>query len=231
MLLVGILSRHCRLRTGPNSADRSEPGSCAGNRPVEGEWPKQGPKLLWQLSDIGDGYGPPAVVGGRIFVISNRGMDNEFVQALSVEDGKTLWTAHLGNVGNPNQQPPYPMARSTPTVDGDRLYAQSPRMEIVTALEVASGKVLWQQEPAPRFRRTTWHLGLCGVSAHRWRCAGGDAPGRGSGATLVALNKKNRRRRSGSLPCRAASLPATLRRPLSRPPAARRNTCSFSIKV
>ena len=39
------------------------------------EWPKQGPKLLWQLSDIGDGYGPPAVVGGRIYLVSNRGMN------------------------------------------------------------------------------------------------------------------------------------------------------------
>src|SRR6266700_564767 len=87
-------------------------------------WPKQGPKLLWGLSGIGDGYGTPAVVGGRIFVMSNRGMENEFVQALSVEDGKAIWTARLGNVGNPNMQPSYPMARSTPTVEGDKLYAQ-----------------------------------------------------------------------------------------------------------
>jgi outer membrane protein assembly factor BamB len=45
------------------------------------EWPRQGPKLLWQLSGIGDGYGPPAVVGGRIYLMSNRGMESEFVQA------------------------------------------------------------------------------------------------------------------------------------------------------
>jgi outer membrane protein assembly factor BamB len=60
-------------------------------------WPKQGPRLLWQLSGIGDGYGTPAVVGGRLYVTGNRGMENEFVQALSVEDGKTLWIARLGN--------------------------------------------------------------------------------------------------------------------------------------
>jgi outer membrane protein assembly factor BamB len=74
------------------------------------QWPKQGPALLWQLSDIGDGYGSPSVAGGRVYLMSNRGMDNEFVQALSVEDGKTIWTTKLGGVGNPNQQPPYPMA-------------------------------------------------------------------------------------------------------------------------
>ena len=25
------------------------------------EWPKEGPKLLWQIKDIGEGYGTPAV--------------------------------------------------------------------------------------------------------------------------------------------------------------------------
>src|SRR6516165_8589656 len=89
------------------------------------EWPRKGPKMLWQLSDIGRGYGAPAVVGGRIFLVSNRGLDNEYIQALSVEDGKVLWTTRLGNVGNPDMQPSYPMARSTPTVEGDRVYVES----------------------------------------------------------------------------------------------------------
>src|SRR5262245_38723788 len=57
------------------------------------QWPPQGPKLLWQVKDIGDGYGAPAIAGARIYIVSSRGPDNEFVQALSVEDGKPLWTA------------------------------------------------------------------------------------------------------------------------------------------
>src|SRR5215204_570977 len=73
------------------------------------EWPKQGPKLLWQRDDIGDGYGTPAIAGDRVYLVSNRGMDAEFVQALSVMDGKSVWATRMGNVGNPNQQPPYPM--------------------------------------------------------------------------------------------------------------------------
>src|ERR1022692_1442171 len=152
------------------------------------EWPAQGPKLLWQLSDIGDGYGTPAVVGGRIFVMSNRGTENEFVQALSVEDGKTLWTARLGKVGNPDMQPPYPMARSTPTVEGDKLYAQSSDGDLA-CLESASGKVLWRKSLRRDF----------GGQPGRWAYAespliDGDVlvctPG-GAKATLVALNKKD----------------------------------------
>ena len=59
--------------------------------------------MLWQVDDIGDGYSTPAVVGTRIYLMSNRGMENEFVQALSTQDGKPVWTTRVGNVGNPNR--------------------------------------------------------------------------------------------------------------------------------
>ena len=38
-------------------------------------------------------------------------------------NGKQIWAQRIGKVGNPDQKPPYPGARSTPTVDGDVLYA------------------------------------------------------------------------------------------------------------
>jgi outer membrane protein assembly factor BamB len=151
------------------------------------QWPKQGPALLWQLSDIGDGYGTPSVAGGRVYLMSNRGMDNEFVQALSVEDGKTIWTTKLGGVGNPNQQPPYPMARSTPTVDGDKVYAQSSDGDLA-CLDAASGKIVWQKNLRRDFggKPGTWAYAESPL-------IDGDVvvatPG-GSEATLVALNKK-----------------------------------------
>src|SRR5215831_13607882 len=44
------------------------------------EWPKAGPKLLWQVADLGYGYSTPAVVGPRMYLVSNKGIDNEFVQ-------------------------------------------------------------------------------------------------------------------------------------------------------
>jgi hypothetical protein len=46
--------------------------------------------VLWQVDDIGDGYSTPSVVGSRIYLMSNRGMENEFVQALSTQDGKPI---------------------------------------------------------------------------------------------------------------------------------------------
>jgi len=151
------------------------------------EWPKEGPKLLWQVNDIGDGYSTPAVVGSRIYLMSNRGMENEFVQALSTTDGKVIWTTRVGNVGNPNQDPPFPKARSTPTVDGDLVYALGSDGDFV-CLDAKSGKIRWQKSLRKDF----------GGEPHEWAYAespliDGDVvvvtPG-GAQATIVALNKK-----------------------------------------
>jgi len=151
------------------------------------EWPKEGPKLLWQLTDIGDGYSTPAVVGNRIYLLSNRGMDEEFVQALSAQDGKVVWTTRLGKVGLPSQQPSYPKARSTPTLDGAWMYAFSSAGDLA-GLETATGKIVWQKNVQEEFqgRPGTWAYAESPL-------IDGDVlvvtPG-GSEATLVALNKK-----------------------------------------
>jgi outer membrane protein assembly factor BamB len=152
------------------------------------QWPKDGPKLLWQANDLGDGFSTPSVAGSRIYLMSNRGMDNEFVQALSTEDGKVIWTTRVGNVGNPNQDPPFPKARSTPTVDGDFIYALGSDGDLV-CLEAKTGKIRWQKNLRKDFS------GKPGEWAYAESpLVDGDVlvvtPG-GEQATLVALNKKS----------------------------------------
>ena len=164
--------------------DRS--GSSA-ERGLLKQWPKEGPKLLWQVHDIGDGYSTPAVVGSRIYVMSNRGMDNEYVQAISTKDGKSVWMTRVGNVGNPNQNPSYPKARSTPTVDGNLLYALSSDGDLA-CLETGSGNIRWQKNIRKEF----------GGQPGEWAYAESPlvdvdvvvvTPG-GAEASMVALNKK-----------------------------------------
>src|SRR5262245_2750011 len=86
------------------------------------EWPVGGPKLVWHEKHTADGFSTPALVGSRPYLISNRGMDNEFVQARAVKDGEPVWSTTIGKVG-PNQKVNYPGSRSTPSVDGEFLYA------------------------------------------------------------------------------------------------------------
>src|SRR5467141_3712937 len=78
------------------------------------EWPKEGPKLRWKVANIGSGYSTPAVVGDLLYLLANEGVENEFVAALAVQNGTRVWAAHLGNVGEPKQNPNFPAARSTP---------------------------------------------------------------------------------------------------------------------
>src|ERR1700738_1277765 len=59
------------------------------------DWPKDGPKLLWQIMDAGGGFSPPSVVGERLYLISNKGKD-EFIQARAVKDGTLVWSTRLG---------------------------------------------------------------------------------------------------------------------------------------
>jgi outer membrane protein assembly factor BamB len=152
------------------------------------EWPKDGPKLVWKVTDAGSGYSTPAVVGGSLYLLGNEGLEKEFVEARSTKDGKRIWQTKLGKVGNPKQKPNYPAARSTPTVDGDVLFALDSDGDLA-CVEIAGGKVRWQKNLRTDF----------GGQAGEWAYAesplvNGDAvvctPG-GSEATLVALNKKS----------------------------------------
>ncbi len=150
------------------------------------QWPAEGPKLLWQMNDIGDGYSTPAVVGARIYMMSNRGKENEFVQALSTQDGKPIWTTRVGNVGNP-QDFLYAKARSTPTVDGDFIHALGSDGDLA-CLETGSGKIRWQRNIKKDFG------GKPGIWAYAESpLVDGDAvvvtPG-GAEATILSLNKK-----------------------------------------
>src|SRR4051812_42488462 len=61
------------------------------------EWPKGGPKLAWSVTDakaIGTGYGTPAVVGDKLYILGADGAKqgaNEFVTCLSLKDGSQVW--------------------------------------------------------------------------------------------------------------------------------------------
>ena len=151
------------------------------------EWPKEGPKLLWKIGEAGSGYSTPAVVAERVYLLGNEGLEDESVRAFSAKDGKRLWTTRLGKVGNPDQKPSFPGARSTPTVEGELLYALGSDGDLA-CVETASGKVRWQKNLRSSF----------GGKPGQWAYSespllDGDTlictPG-GSDATLVALNKK-----------------------------------------
>ena len=150
------------------------------------EWPKEGPSLVWHAKEIGDGYSTPAVVGDRMYLISNQGMDDEYVQCLSTADAKQLWRTKLGKVG-PNQGPQYPGSRGTTTIDGKLLYALGSDGDLA-CLDTASGEIKWTKNLRSDFG------GVPGKWAYSESpLVDGEkllvTPG-GTEATIVALDKK-----------------------------------------
>jgi outer membrane protein assembly factor BamB len=148
------------------------------------EWPKDGPRLRWKATDIGTGYSSPAIVAGRVYLQTTRG-NEEFALALDEKTGKELWSTAIGKVGK-NEGPQYPGTRSTPTVNGDRLYCLASDGEL-NCLDTA-GKVLWHKSlPGDLAGKVGWwaYSESVLVDDDLVICTPG-----GSEATLAALNKK-----------------------------------------
>ena len=122
------------------------------------EWPKEGPALAWRVSGIGTGYGGPAIAGGRIFGISNRGED-ETVWALSEKDGSEIWATRLGAVQTAGMRQGIEGGGCTPTVDGDRLYVLG-NGGALACLQVGDGKIVWQRDLIKDFggQLPTWRF-------------------------------------------------------------------------
>ena len=99
------------------------------------------PKLEWMAEGVGNGYASVSVVDGRVFTTGNT-QDAQSVTALSTKDGKVLWTQPI------SQRKPkhgYEGSRSTPTVDGDRLYVCGSDGSIV-CLGIANGELKWRRD-------------------------------------------------------------------------------------
>ena len=60
------------------------------------EWPAEGPKLLWQVNDIGKGFSTVAVSGGLIYTTGKNGK-TESVYAIELT-GKKKWQRQSGRV-------------------------------------------------------------------------------------------------------------------------------------
>lgn len=152
------------------------------------EWPAGGPKLLWKATDLGNGYSSFSVAGEYLYTLGNEGMEKEYVEARSVKDGHRVWQSPLGKVGTNTPQANYAAARSTPTVDGEWLFALSSDGDLA-CVGRADGKPRWQKNLRTDFggKPGAWAYAESPlVDGNVVVCTPG-----GSEGTVVALDKKN----------------------------------------
>jgi outer membrane protein assembly factor BamB len=105
------------------------------------QWSKDGPSRLWKVPG-GGGYSSFAVAGGRVYTLLGQ-EDQEVVLCLNAADGKELWRHAYGG----SRLAQYPGPRSTPTVDGGRVYTVGAGGQMF-CLDAVSGKVHWQHDLA-----------------------------------------------------------------------------------
>lgn len=108
-----------------------------GISPEKG-WFKTGDDLkeLWRV-ELGNGYSSVAVAGNRVYTMGNI-QNQDIVYCLDTDDGgKVVW-----KYSYPCKAADYPGPRSTPTLDGNRLYTFS-RAGDFNCLDATSGDVVW----------------------------------------------------------------------------------------
>ncbi len=149
------------------------------------QWPPDGPPLVWKVENVGQGYSTPSLAGGAIYVMGNRD-GKEYVFALDrAAQGKELWAAAIGTVRHDGAG--YPGPRSTPTVDGDRVYALGMNGDLV-ALEAKTGRLAWTRDLVKEFGGSipNWGYSESVLVDGPWVVC---TPGGGT-ATIAALDKQ-----------------------------------------
>lgn len=149
-------------------------------------WPEGGPKLLWTASGMGEGFSTPSVVGNMIFLMGNR-EGKEFVLAFDGNKaGKEVWATALGPVRANGGG--YPGPRSTPTVDGNRVFALGLSGDLV-CLDAKTGRGVWTKNLVQEFGGNPGGWGYCEsvlIDGTTLICTPG-----GKQATLMALQKSS----------------------------------------
>ena len=110
--------------------------------------------MLWKVPG-GEGYSSVAVADGRAITLVQRD-DKEWCVAFDAAKGDKLWQQPIGPAYQ-NQFGNGP--RSTPTIDGNRVYCQSVSGPLV-CLAASSGKPIWSVDLLKEFNVKNLQWGL-----------------------------------------------------------------------
>jgi len=143
-------------------------------------WPEGGPAVLWSVEGLGEGYSSPSVTDDSVYVSGMVGtMGTLFAYDLQ---GKLRWKRSYG----PEFDDSYPGARSTPTVDGDRVYVFSAH-GVLGCFAAADGKKIWSVDVKAKYNGVLPKWGFAEsvlVDGGKVFCTPG-----GPNASVVALDK------------------------------------------
>ncbi len=146
------------------------------------QWPQGGPKELWSYDGLGDGFASVSVADGLVHITGMIGGQG-YLFAFDLQGDlkyKIAYGPEWTKSGN------YPGTRTTPTIDGDRLYLMSGQGRIACH-KAKTGEHLWHIDTLDKFKgkNITWGIAESPlIDGEKVICTPG-----GQDATVVALNK------------------------------------------
>ena len=145
-------------------------------------WSAGGPKLVWKTSGLGAGYGSIAIKGDQVYVQGTK-LGQSAVYCVQRADGRLLWNAPIGKMLDQDRGDG---PRSTPTLEGDRLYVLTENGDLA-CIDPKSSNGVWHRNILADFRAENPHWLLSEsplVDGERLIVSPG-----GSGAGIVAYDK------------------------------------------
>lgn len=158
------------------------------------EWPEDGPRLIFEKEGIGLGYSSPIPTDDAIYIT---GMKDsvDYLSAFDL-DGNMLWQVPYGKSWTGS----YPDSRSSPTIDGDRIYVFSGTGKL-SCINKNDGSEIWSVEVDRDFE-SEWHVWGIAESPLVYKNMVFSTPG-GKKTSMVAFDKM-----TGQLIWQSESLPA-----------------------
>lgn len=147
LLAVNLFSQDIKEWRGPNRS-----GIYPDQNLLE-SWPENGPTLLLELSDIGNGYSSPVVYKNTIYV-SGRKDTLDVVSAYEM-NGNKKWETTYGRAWART----YPETRCTPTIENNRIYLASGMGQVV-CVDALSGKLIWTVDAQAEFKGEPHRWGI-----------------------------------------------------------------------
>lgn len=113
--------------------------STSAEKGILRSWPEGGPKVLW-TAPLGIGFGGAAVSAGKVYLLDRDDKVGDTLRVYDFVSGKELWTFAYEAPGRVE----FPGSRSTPTVDGDRVYTVGLKGDLYS-ISTTTRKPVWQK--------------------------------------------------------------------------------------
>lgn len=116
-------------------------------------WPAAGPTLLWSNLQLPKGYSSVSFGNNLIYITGIKGED-DVLYALDMS-GNIMWQTITGRAWNES----YPESRSTPTVEGNRVYTASGYGDLA-CIDGITGKIIWSYKASEMNKGTYGDWGI-----------------------------------------------------------------------